>query len=139
MKIHQLIYTSRATSNLTEAELISMLVNAQRINYEHKLTGILIFQNNEIMQLIEGEHNNVKKIFAKIRNDTRHTDVKIVLEADSPSRSFPMWVMGACFVDSKSTENSKEGLHLSIDEVRKICLELDGEVGQMLTKFIGST
>jgi len=92
--VYQVLYQSSAVSAMTEPELRAMLLQARRYNEEHHLTGILLYSDGRFVQLLEGEEQAVRQLYAKIQRDPRHAQVVTVSEGPGPGRRFADWSMG---------------------------------------------
>ncbi len=92
--MRQVIYTSQATSPMSENEIIEMLKQAQKNNNEHGITGVLIFFLGRFVQYIEGEDQEVAQLVQNIQNDIRNTQLVILEDSQVDTRNFPDWSMG---------------------------------------------
>lgn len=89
-----LVYISSANYMINEREIVS-IVNAARINNEKAgITGILLYNNGNFMQLIEGKDDVIKKLYDKISADPRHHTIKLLLREQITHRNFDGWQMG---------------------------------------------
>lgn len=71
-----------------------MLAQSRAWNSTHGLTGILLYSNGGIMQVLEGPHNEVQYIFARISRDNRHAQVVKLADGPIEHRQFQPWSMG---------------------------------------------
>ena len=78
----ELLYTSLSPTGLTDAELAELLESARLKNKELGITGMLIYYNREIMQILEGEEEVVKALFKTISEDVRHTSANVFYQGD---------------------------------------------------------
>lgn len=92
--VYQVLYQSNAVSSMTEPELRTMLLQARSYNAQHHLTGILLYSDGRFVQLLEGEEQAVRQLYAKIQRDPRHSQVVTVSEGPGPGRRFADWSMG---------------------------------------------
>ena len=86
--------TSSAARSFGHKDLESLLVEARTRNVQEKITGILLYKNGHFLQLLEGDEENVRRIYEKITHDVRHTNVTTVVENEMNERVFPSWSMG---------------------------------------------
>ena len=135
--IHQLIYVSRPTTAITEAELVDILTQSQYKNIRLDLSGLLVFHDGKFMQLLEGGKKEVDELFATIRRDPRHTDVKVVLETDCYHRCMPSWVMGFSTGGKIEDKISAQNYYIPPDVTMQICVSMEGDAGQKFLQFIG--
>ena len=94
MDPYYVVYTSVATDPMHEEELRAILEHARASNHQTRVTGLLLYSNGQILQVLEGEKEEVEKLYEKIRRDPRHTHVATVEAGFSKHRIFPDWSMG---------------------------------------------
>jgi hypothetical protein len=73
--------------------LAGILSAARRNNPRDNITGALICRHDVYLQLIEGPEHAIDALYARIADDDRHTDVRLLLEEDMGERLFPAWAM----------------------------------------------
>jgi hypothetical protein len=93
MALHQLMYMS-TLSDKNESYLRSILEACMQSNKLAEVTGMLLYQDGRIMQVLEGEEVVIKALYEKIQKDKRHHDVFLLDEFPIGNRSFPNWSMG---------------------------------------------
>lgn len=91
--LHYLIYVSKAVVPFDDAMLQNILSESRSWNGKHHLTGILMYHNSNIMQVLEGSAKELDFIFEKIKGDKRHTGVHKVAGKKIENRSFSKWSM----------------------------------------------
>ena len=91
--MYELLYTSFAAKEFSESDLVELLEQARDKNKRLNITGMLIYDNREIAQLLEGEESAVKELFATIARDERHVSVNVFYEGPIQQRSFSDWSM----------------------------------------------
>lgn len=89
----QLVYASTARQPFTSAELVGLLLHARASNAERGITGTLLYRDGRFLQLLEGEEDEVRRLYATIAADRRHHDVAVVAERRRLLRQFPSWTM----------------------------------------------
>jgi hypothetical protein len=90
----QLIYTSTATSELSEADLGRILEAAVRNNLALDVTGLLLYSKGTFMQVLEGEDGAVGELLERIGADPRHRDIQVHVRTPVRRREFSQWHMG---------------------------------------------
>ena len=88
------LYASRPRSPLTQSVVDAILEQSRRNNPTHGITGMLCFTDDTFVQILEGSREAVSELFAKIVDDDRHTDVRLLLFDEIPERRFGSWTMG---------------------------------------------
>jgi len=92
--LHHLVYQSSATTGLNETELTALLTQSRAWNHGHGLTGLLLYSNGDIMQVLEGTQEEVSYIFGRISQDARHGRVVKLSDGPIAARNFSEWSMG---------------------------------------------
>ena len=106
LRMRQLIYISEANHPMSSESLLTILKSSRVFNKSVGITGILLYRNNTFIQLLEGDKENIDKLYEKIQKDDRHKNCFVILEQDTEERSFPNWSMG--FEDLSNDEAYKE-------------------------------
>ena len=91
--LHFLIYVSRSTQTLDHPALSEMLKTFQANNRTHGISGCLIYQDGEFMQLLEGEREVLHGLLDRIRHDSRHENFHLIAEGPLHHRLFSDWGM----------------------------------------------
>jgi hypothetical protein len=94
--VHELVYVSRsARIDCTPSELEDLLLQAREKNQRLGITGVLLYEKGEFVQLLEGDQEAVRVLFRdSIVRDPRHRRVFLCWENAKPERSFREWQMG---------------------------------------------
>ena len=92
--MYSLTYVSSATGLLDEAALGEMLREIRPKNEALGLTGLLLYSNGNIIQVLEGPQDAVELTFRTIEADPRHRGVLVLLREQIESRAFSDWSMG---------------------------------------------
>ena len=92
--IYQLVYISRASTELDDDELDRILAGAREENGGLDVTGMLLYHDKSFIQVLEGEQETVEKLFARIEKDRRHKETNVVLRTSVDERAFDGWSMG---------------------------------------------
>jgi hypothetical protein len=108
MQLKSLTYTSRASLDLTEGDLLDILATARRLNALEGITGLLIFNGVRFLQIIEGAQSAIDGLLARLRADSRHTAVEVKDERYVDRRSFPDWSMELVKVDARLLKAREE-------------------------------
>lgn len=118
-----LTYVSSATELLTVPQLLDLLADIRPTNESLGLSGLLLYSDGNIIQVLEGPQGAVESTFAAILDDPRHKDVILMLREPIEERAFPDWSMGFRNVSQADVERV-EGLSAFLRE--PLAAELDG-------------
>lgn len=91
--MHQLIYLSQATAPFGHAQLQVLLTRARIANAQDGITGVLLYGNEQFLQVLEGEQAVVHTRYARIQQDARHRDITTFWDQAVSARTFPTWHM----------------------------------------------
>ena len=101
--MYYLVYSSISRKDLSKDELFSILEKSREKNRMMGITGFLLSINEDyhpeiikgkFLQVLEGEKEQVIKLYESIKKDKRHKEVKIVSEGVLLKRMFNNWSMG---------------------------------------------
>jgi hypothetical protein len=92
-KIFHLVYKSSASEGLDSCDISKIINKSQSNNIKTGVTGLLLYRQNTFIQLLEGEEQAVRTTYNKILKDSRHSDVKVLIESKSSIRIAPQWSM----------------------------------------------
>jgi hypothetical protein len=90
----QLIYASYAAQSMTSAELQHLHHQSQTNNERKGITGLLLYKAGAFIQVLEGEEDVVLPLFNVISRDTRHINVRKLVQQRIEKREFADWSMG---------------------------------------------
>jgi hypothetical protein len=94
MALHEIIYLSRASEPMSTEALAALLEKSRIDNVARGITGVLIYHQQEFLQLIEGERKAVETLYQAICNDVRHQQTYTMWSNPITERSFADWAMG---------------------------------------------
>ena len=87
-------YVSSAIRKFTKPQLLALHRRSTEKNQRLGITGLLLYQDGNFMQVLEGEEENVRHLYETIYMDPRHKDIYILFAETIPEREFPNWSMG---------------------------------------------
>ncbi len=92
--IYYLVYVSSASELYTDHNLAEILTISRRNNTQNNITGILLYHEGSIIQVLEGDKVTVNALYNKIQLDQRHKSVIRMVEGITEQRNFADWSMG---------------------------------------------
>ena len=92
-KLATIAYRSKAIASLSEGQLHDLLVTSQANNRRSGLTGLLIYDEGQFFQWIEGEPERLDTMWGAIQRDQRHTNIELIGRQSVPLRFFGDWDM----------------------------------------------
>lgn len=93
MNLTRLMYYSQRnpSESMDSQELIA---TCQRNNKRMNLTGMLHYNGDHFIQVIEGGRVEVSALYHRISRDPRHSNIILLSCTDVRERMFPTWSMG---------------------------------------------
>ena len=91
-EIRHVIYISKPT-HFDHLVLEDILTKSRANNPAIGVTGNLIYHSDLFLQLLEGPHVAVKKLYETILADNRHTDIVKLRDETFNRRLFASWAM----------------------------------------------
>lgn len=93
LDLRSLTYMSNAVRVPTQAEIEHLLSRARLRNRREQVTGLLLYDSGSFLQVIEGPHDGVQRVYAAILADPLHHNVLELLYDGISQREFPDWSM----------------------------------------------
>ena len=90
----RITYTSRATYALDELALLDILHDARAYNEIDGITGVLLHDCGQFLQVIEGPEASIRNLIKRLQRDTRHEQFHVHEDVLTPTRLFEDWKMG---------------------------------------------
>ena len=97
-------YVSTETGDIGTQRMIKLMTEARRINTERDITGLLLPREKSFYQVLEGTEAEVRRTFASIEKDERHTAVDVLFDGEIEEREFADWRMGFLNLDGVELE-----------------------------------
>ena len=97
-------YVSTETGDMGTQGMIELMAEARRINTERDITGLLLHREKSFYQVLEGTEGEVRRTFASIEQDKRHTAVDVLFDGEIEEREFADWRMGFLNLDGVELE-----------------------------------
>ena len=92
--LHRIIYTSAANPDLKVDDYREIALKASEGNKRKNITGMLLFCEGGVLQILEGKKPVIESLFEAIKYDKRHNNVMKLIDRPCTSREFPTWSMG---------------------------------------------
>ena len=121
------MYISTAP-RLSREDIDQILESAQRNNAANGVTGMLIYNGRNFLQLLEGDEADLIALMVRIMHDPRHTGVSVLHQAEVRERAFPEWTMRRIALADDSAKRRVE-----IDA--QLCAKLLPEIRNMVLNF----
>lgn len=126
--ISQYLYISTAPS-LSREDVDSILASSQRNNPARGVTGLLLYNGRNFLQLLEGEESELVSLMVKISHDPRHTGISMIDRKMVETRACPIWAMRRVMI-AESVEKRREALEAELPT------GLDAQTRKIVTNFV---
>lgn len=93
MALLELIYTSLAEPLNQTQDVKDILASSERNNQATSVTGLLLFDSQRYIQILEGGADDVEALFTVICQDRRHHSLELLHKGPITERSFETWRM----------------------------------------------
>lgn len=94
----RVVYHSKQTETMTPGGFDALCLQARKNNAAQGIGGLLLKDQTDFLQYLEGPADQIKLLFNKILRDPRHYDVRLLESSKTRIRLFAGWHMGG--VDS---------------------------------------
>jgi hypothetical protein len=125
--LSQYLYISTAPS-LPREEVEAILATSARNNRARGITGFLLFNGRNFLQLLEGEEQAVAELMERIIADPRHSGVSLLDRRSIASRACPDWAMKRVMI-AESIETRRAMLEAELPK------GLDPELRKIIVNF----
>ena len=125
--LSQYLYISTAPT-LPREEVDAILATSARNNPERGITGLLLFNGRNFLQLLEGDEDDVASLMETITADPRHSGVSVLDRRGIAARTCPDWAMKRVLI-AESIESRREMLE------RELPTGIDPDVRKMIVNF----
>ncbi|MDJ0978474.1 MAG: BLUF domain-containing protein [Erythrobacter sp.] len=126
--ISQYLYISTAPS-LSREDVDAILAASQRNNAARGVTGLLLYNGRNFLQLLEGEESELVSLMVKISHDSRHTGISMIDRRLVEKRACPNWAMRRVMI-AESVEKRRDLLKADLPE------GLDAQTSKIITNFV---
>lgn len=100
----QLIYRSQRAYQLSSDDVTDILKTARRHNSDKQITGFLLYDGLDFVQLLEGPVSVVDSLYTNIKADPRHKNLQLLSRQAGQERACSDWSMAYAFVDGQSCQ-----------------------------------
>ncbi|MEO9634642.1 MAG: BLUF domain-containing protein [Parasphingorhabdus sp.] len=128
----QLIYKSTPTKLYTADDSSDILIQSRRNNPLKNVTGALLYTGSFFVQALEGAEASVRDVYAKVKKDPRHTDIKCLIETEVEEAEFGAWSM--------AFERTQIGPGADLEkQLAGLTENASDETRALFAKFLGKT
>lgn len=129
--MHRLIYLSSASSTFLEKDLHDILTKSRRNNVLSDITGLLLYYDGAIFQVLEGGKLEIYSLYYKIMKDPRHNGIVKLFDEEIVTRDFSDWSMG--FKNLSVDEWDQLSGYINFKNKKEFLKEIEPKSVQILT------
>lgn len=100
----QLIYVSTAVEKDDDLDVTILCDEASRNNARDEITGVLMLEDRNFLQVLEGPKETVENTFLRIVTDQRHHSLLLLSRTMLTRREFGDWSMATCTSSGEKQE-----------------------------------
>lgn len=126
--ISQYLYISTAPS-LSRDDVDAILASSQRYNPARGVTGLLLYNGRNFLQLLEGEESELVSLMMRISHDPRHTGISMIDRKTAGVRACPDWAMRRVMI-AQSVDKRRAALEADLPAT------LDPQTRKIITNFV---
>ena len=90
--MRQYVYVSTA-EQLSQDDVAAILASCQRNNARWGVTGLLLYNGRNFLQLVEGSGDDLERVMRRIELDSRHHGISRLYDEPVSERACPDWLM----------------------------------------------
>lgn len=128
--LKHIIYVSSARELLSEKQLNELLSLCRIANKKHNITGLLLYEDGNYMQVIEGEAADIDQLYFNIQHDQKHTGIITLLNEPIQQREFSNWSMAFKNLSLEEKEGFSDFMSTSAEDSL-----LSGNANTLLLSF----
>ena len=99
--MYTICYVSSARSGLEKERLETLFSKTEHNNTSKDITGILLYESDKFLQVLEGEKETLLNLYDKIEKDDRHQNIFVILNGRSKQRIFEDYASRFSIVKTK--------------------------------------
>ena len=135
--MHMIAYTSHYSGDINEIEkvLADIVDTAKENNPNHGITGVLFFDRDRFVQVIEGEKSELDELLSHIKADPRHDEIDVIFDVPTDKQEFAEWNMdgfeigGTSKLDEKLLENFRQ---IYLDNFKLSSVQIVGWIKKLI-------
>lgn len=126
-------YISDSCQHESLDALKTLYSKARKNNIKNNITGILIYDNRNFLQVLEGNQESVVETFKRISLDSRHKNIFEIINTNIEQRIFEDYNFGFTIVNNSNELNK---LYEYLDWLKKANNTLANKVINIVENFI---
>ena len=125
--LSQYLYISTAP-DMAREQVDEILASSSRNNPARGITGLLLYNGRNFLQLLEGDESQLVALMTRIAYDPRHSGVSMLSRKEVEDRACPDWAMRRITI-ADSVEKRRSNLDADLPNI------LDPETRRLIMNF----
>lgn len=100
---YTLCYLSSAKKSLSNTDIEQLFRVNKRNNTELDISGVLVYNYGNFLQILEGNKQKIETLFLKISQDSRHHNIIKLIDTSIEERLFNDYNSGVIIVENSKT------------------------------------
>ncbi|NQX78014.1 BLUF domain-containing protein [Gilvibacter sp.] len=98
-QLHTICYVSTAVSTITQHNISEVFEGIVENNLSLGITGVLLFQHGNFMQILEGPSIAMLPLYESIKRDKRHHHIIEIMNQPAEERMFENYMSGFTIIE----------------------------------------
>ena len=107
-RLRQYVYISRVDPAVDEVGVARIIGTSQENNARNGISGFLIFNGRNFLQLLEGEEASLLSLMSRIAMDRRHSGIVRLEDVAIARRVFPDWSMRRIRLSDRNEDRRRD-------------------------------
>ena len=100
LPLRLVVYVANYVGRDIDADMAQIEQASHRHNPSGQITGALLFDRGQFVQVIEGPHDAISLLLDRLQRDPRISEWQTLLDQDTDHRSCESWAMGILRTDN---------------------------------------
>ena len=132
--VHRIVYASAASQLFSRDDINALLNDSRRRNAARGISGLLLYHDGSLLQVLEGPPETVLPLYETIRRDPRHRQIITLWSGLVEGRAFGRWRMG--FVDAETLDDDLRHDAVALEQLMRNPQVDDAIVEKLIASFL---
>ena len=136
--VHVIVYASSSTQLISNKQLEDILTISRKYNKRDNITGLLLYEDGNFLQVLEGPKSALDLTFKRITDNPLHKGIIPLLSRTFPSRSFNAWSMGYTRLFEEKVQQALPGYDIILERAPAVILnrpEINPAIKNLLLSY----
>lgn len=114
---YSVMYISSGVPDLNNNDVHAIMDAAHKNNHALNISGFLLYDKGNFLQLLEGDQEKVMMIYDRVKNDWRHRNLIPVMDQYTEIKGFDFYHSGFKICDNPSLVNDLKNYVAMINKI----------------------